>query len=182
MPEELFTTTGSGGPPPLLSCIFTPICPLPFTGNVSSERVYITKHGTEASMDTTRIGRVPLDPFQGVPTTPVEIVIKPPEVPPTAPREIVIERGVQMPPPPVGRPPAMEDALHAMHSGVLAFWRAVEEQSGLAAIVQGWGPDRQRAFLEQLIDLAPYTTQLAAEARQAYPHGSGPADEDDAQP
>jgi transposase len=28
MPEKLFTTTGSGGPPPLLSCIFTPICPL----------------------------------------------------------------------------------------------------------------------------------------------------------
>jgi hypothetical protein len=32
MPEELFTTTGSGGPPPLLSCIFTPICPLPLYG------------------------------------------------------------------------------------------------------------------------------------------------------
>jgi len=29
MPEELFTMTGSGGLSPLLSYIFTPICPLP---------------------------------------------------------------------------------------------------------------------------------------------------------
>jgi hypothetical protein len=81
----------------------------------------------------------------------------------------VFGRGVQLPPPPVERPHAMEESLGDLYGRVLMYREAVERKGGLKVMTQDWTHDRREDFLRQVAEIHECWTTLAVEAQQAAP-------------
>jgi hypothetical protein len=156
----------------------------------NGQRIYTTKHGTMATMDTTQIGsreamtaltnRTSADDHQAEVMPPVDLPAMA-EMPPPTPegrtsegygrqtvRDLYGQEG-EIPPPPKERPHAMEESLGDLHSRVLVYLQAVEQKGGIKRMAQDWTQERKQDFMRRVAEILAKWTGFAGELQDAYP-------------
>jgi hypothetical protein len=165
------------------------------TGNITSERVYTTKHGTMAIMDTTNIGRraespAPApEPPAGEPEPradqpadeprPGAIIYRWDTSPTTSPApahgepyRIIRVQDEPIDPPPGGwRPYTLQLELGNLRGQVEQYLQAVERHGGLTAVLADWTPAERRDFLEAVAAIEAKWTVFTAEVQRAATEG-----------
>jgi hypothetical protein len=109
------------------------------TGDFPSERTYTTKHGTVATMDTSRIGAREAPP-----------AARTDETPPATTAAGDSRASTPRNGPPTGAEGRWLDPLGPVQANLRTALDGFESFGGMAAVVRGWPPEHQQAFAERV--------------------------------